>query len=125
MLKEVRHNCSAHRSEHLFIIAISSHSYIKRKQPLRIFLQYSCSVTIIINIVKKYPRRKIHKLNTLIGSSDDSQPQAQNKYAVKNHQLHKLLLPLLQSKLEKKSLIRFWATSICFEIRAHLGHLFA
>ena len=29
-------------------------------------------------------------------------------------------------ELEKKLSIRFWATSVfCFEIRAHLGHLFA
>ena len=34
----------------------------------------------MINIVKKHFRRKIHELNTLIGSSDDSQPRAQNKY---------------------------------------------
>ena len=50
-IKEVRCNCSAHRSAHLFIITISSHSHIKRKQPQRIFLQYSCSVTMI-DIVK-------------------------------------------------------------------------
>ena len=41
----------------------------------------------MINIVKKYLWRKIHKLNTLIGRSDDSQSQAQNKYIVKNRQL--------------------------------------
>ena len=51
VFKEVRHDCSEHRSAHLFTIAISSHSHIKRKQPQRIFLQYSCSVTMI-NIVK-------------------------------------------------------------------------
>ena len=27
------YNCSAHRSAHLFIIALSSQSHIKRKQP--------------------------------------------------------------------------------------------
>ena len=73
-LEEVRYNCSAHRSAHLFIIGISSHSHIKRKQPQRTFLQYSCSVTMI-NIVKKYLWRKIHKLKTkytLIGSSNYS-----------------------------------------------------
>ena len=37
-IKEVRYNCSAHRSAHLFIIAISSHSHIRRKQPQRTFL---------------------------------------------------------------------------------------
>ena len=70
-LKKVRYNynCSAYRSAHL--IAISSHSLIKQKQPKRIFLQHSCSVTII-NIVKKFLWRKIHKLKTSIGSSDDS-----------------------------------------------------
>ena len=52
-LKEVRYNCSVHRSAHLFIIAISSHSYIRRKQRQITFLQYSCSVTMIY-IVKKY-----------------------------------------------------------------------
>ena len=65
LLKEVQYNCSTHRSAHLFIIAISSHSHINRKQPQRTFLHYSCSVTMI-NIVKKYLLRKIHKLNTLI-----------------------------------------------------------
>ena len=38
----------------------------------------------MVNIVKKYARRKIHKLNTLIGTSDDSEPQAENKYTEKN-----------------------------------------
>ena len=52
LLKDVPYNYSAHRSAHLFIIAISSHSHIKRKQPQIIFLQYSSSVTIF-NIVKK------------------------------------------------------------------------
>ena len=87
--KEVRYNCSAHRfcaPFHNFIIAISSQSHIKRKQPLRIFLEYSCSATMI-NIVKKYLRKKIHELNTLIGCSEDSLTQAQNKYIVKNHLL--------------------------------------
>ena len=36
-LKEVRYNCNAHHSAHLFITPINSHSYIKRKQPQRIF----------------------------------------------------------------------------------------
>ena len=58
--------CLTKWSAHLLIIPISSHSYIKRKQPQRSFLQYSSSVTMI-NIVKKYHlRRKIHKLNTLM-----------------------------------------------------------
>ena len=75
--------------QYIFIIVISSHSHIKWKQPQRTFLQYSCSVTII-NIVKKYLWRKIHKLNTLIRSSNDSQPEPPNKYIVKN--------PLLENK---------------------------
>ena len=41
----------------------------------------------MINIVKKYLWRRIHELNTLIWSSDDSLPQAQNKYIVKTHLL--------------------------------------
>ena len=49
--KEVQYNCNAHRSAHLFLIAISSHSHIKRKQPQIIFLKYSCYVNTI-NIVK-------------------------------------------------------------------------
>ena len=52
-IKEIRYNCSADRSAQLFIIAISSHCHIKRKQPQKIFLQYSCSVSKI-NIIKKY-----------------------------------------------------------------------
>ena len=71
LLKELQYNWSAHRSTHLFIIALSSHSDIKRKQPQILFFQYSCSVTMI-NMVKKYLWRKIHELNTLIGCSDDS-----------------------------------------------------
>ena len=71
ILKEVRYNCSAHRSAHLFIIARSSHSHIKRKQPQRIFLKYCCSVTVI-NIPKKHLRRKTHELYTYIRSPDDS-----------------------------------------------------
>ena len=71
LFKEVPHNCIAHRSVHIFIMATSSHSHIKRKKTKRIFLQYSCSVTMI-NIAKKYLWQKIHELNTLIGSSDDS-----------------------------------------------------
>ena len=34
----------------------------------------------MINIVKTYLRRKIHEINTLIGSADESYLQAQNKY---------------------------------------------
>ena len=52
-LKELRYNCSVHRSAHLFIIATSSHSHLKRKKSQIIFLLYSCSLTII-NIVKRY-----------------------------------------------------------------------
>ena len=69
--KEVRYNCSAHRSAHLFIKAISSHNHIRWKQPKITFLQYSCSLTMI-NIVQKYLWRKIHELNSLFGSSNDS-----------------------------------------------------
>ena len=61
-VKEVRYNYTAH----LFIIDISSHSHKEWKQPQIIFVQYSCCITII-NILKKYLRRKIHELNTLIG----------------------------------------------------------
>ena len=39
VLTEVQYNCSAHRSVHLFIIAIRSHRHIKRKQPQITFLQ--------------------------------------------------------------------------------------
>ena len=53
MINEVRYNWTAHRSAQLFIITISSHNHIKRKQPQRIFLHCSSSVTII-KIVKKY-----------------------------------------------------------------------
>ena len=49
--KEVRHNCSAHRSAHLFVIALSSHNHVRRKHPKRTFLQCSCPV-IMINIIK-------------------------------------------------------------------------
>ena len=52
-INEVRYNCIAHRPVHLSTIAIRSHGYIKRKQPQRNFLHYSCSVTMI-DIVKKY-----------------------------------------------------------------------
>ena len=49
-----------------------SHSHIKRNQPQRISLQYTCSLTMI-NIVQKYLKYlKIHELNTLIRSSDYS-----------------------------------------------------
>ena len=94
--KEVQYNYSAHRSAHLFIIAISNHSHIKRKQPQRTFFRYSCSVTMI-NVVKKYLGRKIHELNTLIGFSNDSESPAPNKYIVKNRLLQNnywWLLPL-------------------------------
>ena len=50
---EVRYNCIAHISAHLFVTAISSNSHKERKQPQIIFLQYGCSV-IMIDIVKKY-----------------------------------------------------------------------
>lgn len=63
-LKEVRCNLSAHRSAHLLIIAISSHSYIKRKQSQIIFPQFNCSETMI-NMVKKYLWRKIYEKNHL------------------------------------------------------------
>ena len=52
-VKEVRRNCTAHGSAHLFITAISSQSDKERKQAKRICLQYSCPVTMI-NIVKKH-----------------------------------------------------------------------
>ena len=81
-LKEVWYYCSAHRLAHLFIIKINSHSHVKRKQPQIFFLHCSCSVTMI-NIIKKFLWRKIHELNTLIGCSDDSESQAQNKHLVK------------------------------------------
>ena len=47
-----RHSCSAHRSAHLFTMAISSYSLEERKQPLIIFIQYSCSVTMVISSKK-------------------------------------------------------------------------
>ena len=37
----------------------------------------------MINIFKKDLLKKIHELNALIGTSDDYEPQAQNKYIVK------------------------------------------
>ena len=83
LLNEVLYNCSAHRFAPLFIVERNSHNRIKWKQRQIIFLQYSCSV-IMINIVKKYLRREIHELNTLIGCSDDSESQTQNKYIIKN-----------------------------------------
>ena len=76
------------RSAHLFILAIGSHSHIRRKRPERTFLEYSCSVTII-KFFKKYLRGKIQELTTFIGCSNDSQPQAPNKYIVKNRLLQK------------------------------------
>ena len=66
--KEVQYNSSEHHSVQLFIVAISSHSHIRQEQPQETFLQYSCFITTI-NIVKKYIWKKIHELNTLIGSS--------------------------------------------------------
>ena len=86
LLKEVQCNCSTVRSAHLFIITISSHSHIRRRQPQKTFLQYSCSVTIV-NIVTKYLSKKIHELITLIGSSNDSYPQVPNEYIGKNRLL--------------------------------------
>ena len=43
----------------------------KTEVPTKNFFQDSCTVTMI-TIVKKYLWRKIHELNTLIGSSNDS-----------------------------------------------------
>ena len=59
-IKDVRYICSARRSAHLFIIAISSYSHIRRKQSQKIFIYYSCSVTPI-NIVKNSCERKFLK----------------------------------------------------------------
>ena len=42
--KEVQYNSSEHHSVQLFIIAISSHSHIRQKQPQETFLQYSCFI---------------------------------------------------------------------------------
>ena len=47
-IKEVRYNCFTHSSAHLFIMVISSQSHLRGKQPWRTFLQYSCSVTILM-----------------------------------------------------------------------------
>ena len=69
-LKEVRYNCIAHRSAHLFMTAMSSHSHIRRKSPKITFLQYSCSVTKF-DTVKNYLWREIYEINTFIGSSND------------------------------------------------------
>ena len=69
LIKEVRYNCSVHRSTHLFIII--AHCHIKRKQTKRTFLQYSCFLTMI-NVDKKYLWKEIHEENTLIGSSNYS-----------------------------------------------------
>ena len=55
--KEVRYSYSVYRCAHLFVIAISSTSHIKRKQPHMIFLEYRCSVTMI-NIVKNTSKGK-------------------------------------------------------------------
>ena len=73
-------------------------SYKTEAATKNFFLQYRCSVTML-NVVNKYLWRKIHKLNTLIGSSNDSQPQAPNKYIVKNQLLQNnywWLLPLFR-----------------------------
>ena len=97
-IKEVWYNCSKHRSAHLFMTEIRSHSHIKRKQPQIIFLQYICSATMI-NIVKKCLWKKIHEQNILSRRSDDSQSLAQNKYIVKKCQLQNnylWLLPLIR-----------------------------
>ena len=42
--KEVQYNSSEHHSVQLFVIAISSHSHIRQKQPQETFLQYSCFI---------------------------------------------------------------------------------
>ena len=93
-----------HRSAHSFIIEINSRSHRKRKQPQIIFLQFSCSVTMI-NIVKKCLWKKIYELNTLIGCSDDFESQAQYNYIVKNRLLQSnywWLLPLFCYVLHPK-----------------------
>ena len=59
----------------------------------------------MINIVKKYLWKEIHELNILIGCSDDSLSQAQNKYTVKNRLLrnnYRWLLPLFRQILRTK-----------------------
>ena len=97
-INEAWYKCSAHRSVRFFIIEISSHKHIKWKQSQRIFLSYSCSVTMINNI-KKYLWRKIHELNTLIRCSDDFWSQTENKYTVKNRLLqskYRWLLPIFR-----------------------------
>ena len=66
----------------------------------------------MINIVKKYLRRKIHELNTLIGTCDDSSPQAQNKYIVKYRRLRKK--PLVAASALSLSIA--YKTSIFSEI---------
>ena len=53
----------------------------------------------MINFDKKYLWTKIHELSILIGYFDDSQTQAQNKYAVKNRLFqtnYQWLLPLFR-----------------------------
>ena len=122
ILKQVRYNCSAHCSAHLFIIAIRSHSHIKWN-------------------LKKYMLRKIYELNTLIGYSDDSYPQAQNKYIVKIRRLQNnywwrcfyyfvKFCTYKASVFSETNLIppyffpQWMVLSFFFEIDAHLGHLF-
>ena len=54
----------------------------------------------MINMIKKHLWRKIYELNILIGCSDDSYTQAQNKYTVKKRLLqsnYRWLLPLFRS----------------------------
>ena len=78
----------------------------------------------MINIVKKYPWRRINELNNLIGYSDDFLPQTQNKYIVKIRLLQNnywWLYPIFFTWKPSYGM----AFSFCFEIRVHLGHLFA
>ena len=71
---EVRYNCIAHISAHLFVTAISSNSHKELKQPQIIFLQYSCSVTMIeTNLVPPYFLPEI-----LMERSSDSQNKEKN-----------------------------------------------
>ena len=127
---------------------------MKWKQPQIVFLQYSCSLTMI-NIVKKYMWRKIHELNTLIGCS-----QARNEYNVKKknasyrittgvcfHSFIKFYIQsfrffqkltstsvffsldiLLMERLsdsQKKSLIRLWATLVFVVKYVHIYDIFS
>ena len=47
---EVWYNFSAHRSAHFLILEISSDSHIKLIQPQWSFLQYGCSLTMLISL---------------------------------------------------------------------------